>query len=35
MEFGVPTEAGSTEAVSSQAAAMPALKRYPGGDIEE
>ena len=34
VEIGVPSE-GGTEAVSSQAAAMPAPKRYPGGDIEE
>jgi len=35
LEFGVPAEAGGTEAASSQAAVVPTLKRYPGGDIEE
>jgi len=35
MEFGLPSAAGGTEAVTPQTAAMPALKRYPGGDIEE
>ena len=34
MEFGVPA-VGATPAGSPQTNAMPALKRYPGGDIEE
>jgi hypothetical protein len=35
MEFGLPSAAGGPEAATPQTAAMPAMKRYPGGEIEE
>jgi hypothetical protein len=35
MEFGLPSAAGGQEAATPQTAAMPAMKRYPGGEIEE